>query len=113
MPKPSGLLRKRQSDINAWRQAEKDTTIQFMVDTMEITLNDPDVMGKGVLGEVRLEKVIRAWSKCYDEYYGALSKGPESDYIQEKLDQRLRRIFKKKKLPTFQERYPWIKEQKY
>lgn len=108
----NGYLDRQKKVVDAYRQAEKDTYIQFMSDMFQIALNDPDIMGKDVLGEDRIRRVTEAASRNFDTFHGALEKIPEADYFQEKLDSRLRRIFKEKLAP-FAERYPWLKRQVY
>lgn len=112
MAKQSGYLKRKKVEINVYRQAEKETYIQFMSDMFQVALNDPDVMGKDVLGEARIRRVAEAASRNFDTFHGALENIPEADYFQEKLDSRLRRIFKEKLVP-FAERYPWLKKQVY
>ncbi len=105
----NGYLNRKKAEIDAYRQAEKDTYIQFMTDTLMLTLNDPEVMGKDVFGEQRITKIVDAWGKAFDKYHGALESGPEADYIQEKFDRRLKPIAGKRFSP-FHERYKWIKK---
>ena len=112
MAKQSGYLKRKKVEIGVYRQAEKETYIQFMSDMFQIALNDPDVMGKDVLGEARIRRVAEAASRNFDTFHGALENIPEADYFQEKLDSRLRRIFKEKLVP-FAKRYPWLKKQVY
>ena len=109
MAKKNAYLQRRQVRVDVYRQAEKDTTIQFMTDTLALTLNDPEIMGKDVFGKKRLKKVIEAWGKVYDLYHGALEKGDEADYYQIKLDQRLESIFGEE-MDKFGDRYPWLKD---
>lgn len=113
MSKQSGLLKRQQAEINAYRQAEKDTYIQYMTDTLMITLNDPEYVGRDVFGEDRITKVVLGWGKVFDEYHGALEKGPEADYYQEKLDERLKKILKKRGVVPFRKRYDWLIKPKY
>ncbi len=58
MAKQSGYLKRKKVEIGVYRQAEKETYIQFMSDMFQIALNDPDVMGKDVLGEARIKCVV-------------------------------------------------------
>lgn len=109
MAKKNAYLQRQQIRVDVYRQAEKDTVIQFMTDTLALTLNDPEVMGKDVFGKKRLKKVIEAWGKKYDKYHGALEKGDEADYHQIKLDQHLEAIFGDD-MQRFGERYPWLKD---
>lgn len=44
MAKQSGYLKRKKVEIGVYRQAEKETYIQFMSDMFQIALNDPDVM---------------------------------------------------------------------
>ena len=101
-------------DINYYRKAEKDTQIQYMIDLFSIVLNDPEVMGKDVLGKQRLEKVIRAVGEAYDQYYDALqpSVSPEADYQQAKMDELLKKLFQEKFEP-FSARYEYLRDIKY
>ena len=96
MAKQSGYIKRKKVEIGVCRQAEKETYIQFMSDMFQIALNDPDVMGKDVLGEDRIKCVVEAAGRNFDTFHGALENIPEADYFQEKLDSRLGRIFKEK-----------------
>ena len=42
----NGYLQRQRNTVNVYRQAEKETYIQFMTDTLILTLNDPAVMGR-------------------------------------------------------------------
>ena len=98
----NAYLEKRRTEINAYRQAEKETYIQYMTDMLMVTLND-------VFGAQRIAKIVDAMGKKFDQYHGALEDGPEADYFQEKLDRRLRPIAGKRFVP-FADRYKWIKK---
>ena len=52
----NGYLQRQRNTVNVYRQAEKETYIQFMTDTLILTLNDPAVMGKDVFGEKRMPR---------------------------------------------------------
>lgn len=105
----NGYLKQRRAEIDTYRQAEKDTYIQYMTDMLMVTLNDPDVMGKDVFGAKRIAKIVDAMGKKFDQYHGALEDIPEADYLQEKLDRRLRPIAGNRFVP-FADRYKWIKK---
>lgn len=109
----NGYLAKQKAMVDAYRQAEKDTYIQFMTDTLMLTLNDPEVMGKDVFGKERLKRLVLAWGKTFDRYHGALEHCDEADYFQEKMDQALERILGKEGFQPFSERYDWIKREKF
>lgn len=110
--KRSGYLQKQKTAVDAYSQAEKETYIQFMTDTLILTLNDPEVMGKDVFGRQRIKKVVEAWGRVYDQYHGALEKGDEQDYHQVKMDDALRSILGEEGFVPFKRRYDWIREPK-
>lgn len=102
------LKLQQQAYINATQQ----TIQQLMADTAAITLNDPAVMGKDVLGKGRLKRFNAAWTKNVEYYMGALLKGDLQDYIQNELDERLKKIFGDDFTPSA-ERYPFVTKPKY
>ena len=108
-----GREREVQATIDAYRQAEKETYIQFMTDTLMLTLNDPEIMGKDVFGEKRIRKIVMAWGKVYDRYHGALEKGDEADFYQVKMDEALKRLLGEEGFVPFEERYEWIRRTMY
>jgi len=108
----NGYLEKRQAAINIWRQAEKDTILQYAIDIFLIVLNDPEVMGKGVIGKERMRKIMTAFGTTYDDYNDAIHGGVEADYAQEKLDDRLRAFLGDDLIP-FHQRYEWIRKETY
>ncbi len=110
--KKNAYLQKQRATVDAYRQAEKDTYIQFMTDTLILTLNDPEVMGKDVFSRERIKRVVEAWGKKFDKYHGALEKGDEQDYHQIKMDEALRSILGEEGFAPFKERYDWLKEPK-
>ena len=101
-------MARQREKIDAYRMAERETYIQYMTDTLMVTLNDPRVMGKDVFGKTRLKRIVDAWGKAYDQYHQALEKSPEADYWQTKLDQALEAILGDELLP-FEQRYDWVK----
>ena len=105
----NGYLKQRRAEIDTYRQAEKETYIQYMTDMLMVTLNDPDVMGKDVFGAKRIAKIVDAMGKKFDQYHGALEDIPEDDYLQEKLDRCLRPIAGNRFVP-FADLYKWIKK---
>lgn len=109
----NGYLERQKATIDAYRQAEKETYIQFMTDTLMLTLNDPEVMGKDVFGRKRIVKIVRAWGRVYDQYHGALEKGDEADFFQVKLDEALERLLGSEGFVPFERRYDWIKKASY
>lgn len=107
----SGLLQRQKRAVDAWRTAERETWIQYLADTMMVVLNDPAVMGRA-FGKKRIMRVFQAWGDVQREYLEALNDGAESDYVQAKLDERLKLILGGEGFEPFGERYPWVKQQK-
>lgn len=60
----NGYLQRQRNTVNVYRQAEKETYIQFMTDTLILTLNDPAVMGEGCL-----------WRKAHPPRGGGVGQG--------------------------------------
>ena len=88
----NGYLARRKVRDGVLQDATRQTYQQYMTDTLILTLNDPEVMGKDVFGYKRLKKVLEAWGKCYDRYFDALTKNPEADYAREKMDRLMKQI---------------------
>ena len=109
-PKPKNDYQAKQNaKLLTFRQAEKETYIQFMTDTLVMTLNDPEVMEKDVFGRTRIKRVLEGWGKKYDQYCGALYPGDDADYLQIKLDERLKQILKED-FEEFGKRYYWLND---
>lgn len=86
---------------------------QQAMDFVAVALNDPDVMGKGVMGGERIDKVLHYAQQLQGDYKLAFKpKDPEADVWQERLDALQRRIYKDKFQP-FEERYPDLRKIRY
>lgn len=110
--KNSFLARQRESE-DAMFNAGMEMGLQMMADCFQLVLNDPDVMGKGVFGYGRMDKIGKAVQERVDHYADACNiRKAEADYLQEKLDSGLRKIWGDKLVP-FAERYPMLKSCKY
>lgn len=88
-----------------------DITAQQFFDYMCIVLNDPAIMGKDVFGAKRLLKIHEAMKALDKEYSEAWVNSQDSDYYQEQIDGRLRRIFGE--IDPFNVRYPFSKRWNY
>lgn len=106
----NGYLQRQKNTVDAYRKAERQTYVQFMVDTLVLTLNDPEVMGKDTFGAKRIRNVVNGWMDTFDLYHGALEKGDEQDFWQIKLDQNLKAILGEEGFDPFSKRYDWVKE---
>lgn len=110
----NGYLARRKVRDGVLQDATRQTYQQYMTDTLILTLNDPEVMGKDVFGYKRLKKVLEAWGKCYDQYNDALTKNPEADYAREKMDRLMRQICGDSgDFVPFEKRYEWMPEITY
>ena len=110
----NGYLARRKVRDSVLQDATRQTYQQYMTDTLILTLNDPEVMGKDVFGYKRLKKVLEAWGKCYDKYFDALTKNPEADYAREKMDRLMKQICGDSgDFVPFEERYEWLPEITY
>lgn len=105
-------MAKQQASIEVWRQAERDTYVQFMTDVFLLMLNDPDIMGKDVFGQVRVGRICEHIQEYVDEYGKVLKPTDDQDYYQFKMDERLKRIVGAEKFRPFEQRYSWLKKPK-
>ncbi len=107
----ANYTQRREAWITAGIDAGIDIGTQRMADLMALALNDPEVMGKGVLGVDRIKKVYAKIQELQHDLSKAWLKCDEQDYQQARLDRELRRIFGGEFVP-FSERYPDVKKPK-
>ena len=112
MKKNSFLDRQRKNE-DAFFHAGVECGAQIMSDAWQVILNDPDIMGKSVIGKGRMKEICTAAHKFSNELMDALDiRNPEADVLQEKLDAKLSKLYLDDFVP-FSERYPMIKKCKY
>ena len=110
----NGYLEKRKVRDTVMQDAIRQTYQQYMTDTLILTLNDPEVMGKDVFGYIRLKRVLDAWGKYYDKYFDALTKNPEADYARAKMEAAMKAIVgNNQDFIPFEQRYQWLPEIRY
>lgn len=68
MGKQSGLMKRLKVRDDVKETSTRETFKQYMTDMFIIALNDPGVMGKGVLGYQRITRVVNAAMKNCDLY---------------------------------------------
>ncbi len=85
---------------------------QQMLDYLTIALRDPDVVGKDIFGRQRIEKLTLKLMELDSEFSDAYTVKKEADYLQEKLDRKLREVYGDELIP-FCERQPYVKQLKY
>lgn len=90
------------------------TGIQYNNDIYQCVLHDPQVMGRDTFGPKRMEKIHIAAETMCDVYFDVMHPrtNPEADVWQEKLDTKLRKIWRERLVP-FALRYPYIADVKY
>ena len=113
MKRKSGYLQRESEMQYHLFNAGIDFGLQLASDCWQIVLNDSDVMGKSVIGGNRMEKIFIAVNDAVHTYYDAANiKNPEADVLREKVDIKLRKIWKEKAVP-FEERYTMLKKCRY
>ena len=114
MAKKSGLIQRQRASEDAMYNAGNRVGLQKMTDFFIIALNDPDVMGKGVLGYDRLRKLLDAVEVLQEKYKDAFDpRKKEADVAQDKIDERIKKIVGDRPFMPFEERYPELKKCKY
>ena len=113
MGRKNAFLENQKKVEDAMYNAGLQVGQQMASDMYDIVLNDPDVMGKDVIGHERIVK-IRAAAENALTYFGPAYdiRNPECDVFQERLDNRLRRVWKDLLVP-FAKRYPMFKRCRY
>lgn len=101
--------RKREQDVF---DAGMRIGIQQCWDFLQLTLRDPEIMGRDLFGRSRLEKVYTGIKLRMDHFHPAFTQDKEADVSQEELDRCLGEIWGKD-LSPFYERYAEIKRQSY
>lgn len=107
----NGYLQKRQAINQGFLDAGEQMGMQKMWDYIQLTLRDPDVMGKDTFGKERLEKIYKHLKVLADRYHICFTDDKEADYYQEQLDTQLRTACDE--FYTFYERYPQLKKLGY
>lgn len=104
----NGYLEKRQALNQGFLDAGEQMGMQKMWDYIQLTLRDPDVMGKDTFGKKRLEKVYKQLKVLADRYHICFTDDKEADYYQEELDSQIRKGCDE--FYPFYERYPQLKK---
>ena len=112
MGNKNSFLAKQEERLQWYLDTGIDRGMQSVIDYVCIALNDPELMGKNVMGKVRLQKLNAKLKEIASYYETAFTDDVEADYIQEQLDRRLREIFGDELMP-FEKRYPYFKKIKY
>ena len=110
----TGYLERRKVRDTVLHDAIRQTYQQYMTDTLILTLNDPEVMGKDVFGYNLLKYIRSAWGMKYERYFDALTKHGEADYARVKMDAAMKLICgDSQDFIPFERRYEWLPEIRY
>ena len=67
-------------------------TTQLCMDAVTLALNDPEYMGKDVLGRKRINKLKKGIEKYYHEIIIGTTNDVKASYVRSKTDERLEAI---------------------
>lgn len=107
----SGFLRKQEEKQNDLIIKAQGIIIQYMIDTLQITLNEEYGWGYD-----RLDTLTNEWKKRREHYQAVLEpRNPESDVMREHMQRVFRDICSKKKMIPieFEDRYPFLNPVRY
>lgn len=110
MAKISGFLQRQEAQSNAIIRAMMTLTMQYAIDTLQITLHQTEGWGYE-----RIMRLTEAWKRTRDEYWPAMDpKDPEADVMQEHMDRIMIQIINgRQELIPFQDRYTALKQVTY
>ena len=108
----NGYLKRQKASRQAALDMGEQLGFQKMWDYVQMSLRDPELMGKDTFGRKRIEKLFAHVHKLVDEYHVAFTDDNEADYYQEKMDAALREGWGPDLAP-FYERYPMMKKIRY
>lgn len=108
----NGYLEKKLAVQQALVDAGVRCGQQQIVDYLTIALRDPAVVGKDIWGRERIDKLFIALEALDREFADAYTTKKEADYLQDKLDRKLREVYGDELLP-FAARQPDIKQVGY
>ena len=111
MSKQSGWMKRQDDRTEDLSIKVQYITRQFMIDTLQMTLNATEGMGYD-----RIMRITEAWEKTRKEYHPAIEpRDKMCDVMQEKMQRAFERICARKKIKPipFKERYPYLKGVRY
>ena len=108
----NGYLTKKAAFNQALLDIGMESGKQQIMDYLTIALRDPDVVKDDIFGRKRIDKVFAKIEALDKEYADAYTTKAEADVLQERLDRKLREVYRDKLVP-FQVRQPHIKQLGY
>ena len=112
--KPNAYLQQQEATKQFILDVGMDTGFQKCWDLIQISLRDPEFMGKDVFGKERIKRLYTALKK-YEKEFGRAwlpSKYNDADVCQRNLDAKLSEVWKDELCP-FKERYPYVRDIDY
>ena len=111
MGKQSGLIKRHEQEKDELLGKTQDLVIQYMMDTLQITMRE-----KYGWGYDRIMKLTLEWRETREEYKAAMEpRDAMSDVMQEKMQRAFRDICASKNIEPipFYDRYPYLKRIRY
>lgn len=103
----NGYLEKKLAVQQALIDAGVQCGKQQIVDYLTIALREPDVVRDDAWGRERIDRLFAKLEELDKEYADAYTSSKEADYLQEKLDRKLREVYGDELVP-FEKRQPDI-----
>lgn len=104
----NGYLERKRAMNQGFLDAGEQLGVQKMWDYIQLTLRDPNVMGKDTFGKKRLTKIYNHLKVLTDKYHICFTDHKEADYYQEEMDNQLKQCCDE--FYPFYERYPQLKQ---
>lgn len=108
----SDYIKQRQKRDREMFAAGLSMGMQIAGDYFQMSLRDPNVMGRDIFGRGRIEKIMKNTMKLDDYFSPAFSNDVETERYQEEMDRLLREIWEDDLVP-FDQRYPNLKKCSY
>jgi hypothetical protein len=111
MSRQSGFLLKQEQRERDLLLKAQGIVIQYMIDTLQITMNEEHGWGYD-----KLDKLMYDWKKRRILYQPVLEpRNPESDVMREHMQRVFRKICERKKIDPveFEDRYPYLNPVRY
>ena len=103
----NNFLARQQAILDEHMHIAERVTRQYDTDTLQIALARYDKLR---LGYQRIMEITELWAQVREEYFQALTTGPEADVARHHLDAELLQIAKDEALVmAFEPRYPEMK----
>lgn len=107
----NNFLARQQAIMDEHMHIAERVTRQYDTDTLQVALSRYDKLN---LGYQRIMEITDLWAQVREEYFPALTTGPEADVARDHLDRELLYIAKDpSRVMAFEPRYPEMKKIRY